>query len=185
MAQTLTAKISGPIVESERTKVFDEPFGNYYRVEANDFDGRTQIFDAKAYTEKLEHIEGTGEINMVVKGKAHGGWSRNVSYPYNFIHNDVLFCFKRHQLNLSQEFGLNFDLFALDFALVVILNYHDGQGELHIASRDEWQKYGRIDTNGEEVQLFLTVENNRTLPLPAAKVLLMDARVKKWMKDCG
>jgi hypothetical protein len=173
-----------PLAESERTKVFDEPFGNYYRVEAKDFNGMTQLFRTKAFTKKLEHNEETGEIDMLIKGKARGGWSREVGYPYNFIHNDVLFCYKRHQLNILSSFGLNFDLFAIDFALVVILNFNDGEGELHIASRDEWQQNGRLDESGEEVQLFLNVDKNRALPLPAAQVLLSDERVQKWMNQC-
>ena len=171
-----------PIVESERTRVYDVPFSNLFETHAKDFNGNTTILRTRAYTESLK-VSDNGDIDMVIKGKADGGWRRDVVYPYNFIHNDALFCFKRHKFNMRDEFAINFDLFALDFALVVILNFDDGNGELHIASRDEWTQNGRIDVNGEEVQLFLPVENNRTLPLPAAQVLLSDERVQKWLRD--
>ena len=171
-----------PIRDGEMTTVYDVPYSNLYEVHATDFMGAKKVFETHAYTDKL--LPNDGKIDMVIKGKKHGGFSRHAGYPYNFIHNDVLFSFKRHKFEMGNEFGVNFDLFALDFALVVVLNFNDDAGTLFIASRDEWTQNGRLDVNGEEVQVFLPVSNNRTLPLPAAQVLLDNPDVQQWMRDC-
>jgi len=171
------------IVESDMTRVYDVPCSVLNKVEYLDDEGYSQTLETRAYTDKLT-LSGNGDINIIIRGKRGGGFKRDIGYPYNLIHNDVLFCFKRNKFHMGNEFAINYDLLALDFALVVILNFDDSLGELHIASRDEWTQNGRIGANGEELQLFLPVDNNRVLPLPAAQVLLMDKRIQKWMKDC-
>jgi hypothetical protein len=173
-----------PITQSSRTRVYDVPYSNLYEVEALDFQGRGHLFETRAYTKHLIVNAEDGHLSIEIGAKGHDIPTPTIPWPYHMVQNGVLFAFKRYKFEVGNEFALNYDLFDLDFKMVVILHHEDGEGHLFISSVDEWREHGRIGHSNREVQLYLDADANRVLPLDYARLLFQDDATKQWFDAC-
>ena len=180
-----TAVVDAPISETDLTVVYDIPGSLYYRVEATLLDGHnSETFETKAYTKDLLVDDGgIGHVSIEIGAKSRKVPQVKIPYPFHFLHDGVLFAFKRNRFEVGNQYALNYDLFCLSWDMSVIINFDDDGGRAFMASREEWNELGDVGHTERELQCFLGVGEHRSLPL--VMVLNMaDDDVKRWANEC-
>ena len=147
---------------------------------------RSKLFNkdvmTHAYVDQMDYEPNTGRIEFVVKWKAmgvHEPKSRKVRWPFHMLRNGRLFAFKRKKQRTDDGFGLNHELFTLDWDTSIILHFVGGAPYLFIASREAWLNEGNATERNEELQVFLSVPNYNKLPTSMLPDMASD-----WLKAC-
>jgi len=175
-----------PIRSSDRTRVYDIPYGNLFEIEVMDAEGVSRSFETRAYTKSLT-IEDSGHVSIQIGAKSKDVPTPMIPYPYHYLHNGTLFALKLHKHNVSNQFALNYDLFSLDFELIVVMHFEDDQdkeGKLFISTKKEWEDNGELGQSRREVQMFLGVEESRSLLVKDARALMSGQEVSDWISKC-
>lgn len=181
-----------PICESNRERVFKmNTIPVFYRVEVKCPDGTVKILEnVRAYTKSLLIDDATGRIELQVSSEHKSSLvSRGkVCYPYHYLHqNNVLCVLKRYGMRYQSDdkvtgFALNYNLFNLPWQLCLILHRVDDGIFAFLATRAEWDR-GVIGNENCEVQMFLKVPNERSVPISFMKYFV-DPSISLWMNHC-
>jgi len=150
------------------------------------FTARSKLFNkdvtTHAYVDQMSYKPDTGRVEFVVKWKQIGQYepkSRKVRWPFHMLRNGGLFAFKRNKQRTDDGFGLNHELFTLDWDTSIILHFVGDTPYLFIASRDVWLNKGIATERNEELQVFLNVPDYEKLPTTRLPEMASD-----WLKAC-
>ena len=178
-----------PICESDRERVFDVPFSDLFRSEVVTPDGTVRVFDGiRAYVDSIQ-VDDKGRIAVQVRAKSRRIGDVKVPYPYHFLDGDVMCALKINEMRMKSDveaktFGLTYNLLCLPWSVCVLVHKYRGDGVPMVAvtSRGEWE-HGEMNAYNREVQIFISVANERQMPLDMARAVSKDG-VAKWMEDC-
>lgn len=178
-----------PICQSAREKIFDIPGSILYRVEATLPDGTVKVFESvRAYADSVS-VNESGHLSLNIVSKSDRIHSGQIPYPYHYLHqNEWLCALKIHDMTTMSDdeqrtFALNYNLFCLPWKLCVIL--HDtGDGLMaFMTSREEWDR-GEVSARNREVQMFLHVPIERSVPAYLLK-LGLDNSIANWIDSAS
>ena len=180
---TTVAEVFDPdlmIAESDASEVFDAPGSVVYNVRSKLYMPSSKLKDGhcvvRAYTSEMK-VDGDGFIEFAIKWKR--GKVQRIPAPYHLLTDGVLFAMKKNKQRDSNGFGLNHELFALEWESSVILHFFNGKPCIFIASREEWMAVGEPGQRNQELQVFMEVPDHRRLPtsmVPASGAL--------WLAGC-
>lgn len=160
------------IVESDVSEVYGTEYDRIYTVKSKLFPGE---HIARAYTSNMVVKNGFVEFDVLKKT----GFVRRVRKPFHFIMDDMLCVLKNNKHLARDSFGLNHELFALDWRFVVVLHFFNEEPCFFIVSRDLWLKEGFVGQENEELQVFYSIPDHCRLPVSAGPAL-----AQGWIMEC-
>ena len=189
---TEPVKTLEPISESNRERVFKmNTIPVFYRVEVRCPDDTVKVLEnVRSYTKSLLIDDTTGRIELEVASehKSNSVYRGKICYPYHYLyHGNVLCVLKRYGMRCHSDeavtgFALNYNLFNLPWQLCLILHRIDGDTFAFLATRAEWDR-GVIGSENCEVQMFLKVPNERSVPINFMHYFV-DPSISFWMNHC-
>jgi hypothetical protein len=156
------------------SKVFDAPGSIVYNVYSKLF-GSEHV--TRAYTSDMT-VDQDGWIEFNLTRKQGSG--NHIGRPFHWLHSGILFAMKRHKHKMSGSFGLNHELFAVEWQACCILHWCDEQPFVFMSGHDEWLKEGHAGEQKQELQVFLKVPDHRRLPLAVLPLPAVD-----WYGKCS
>jgi hypothetical protein len=183
--ETEPVVVQQPLCESSRERVFDIPGSILYRVEAVLPNGTTEVFEnVRAYADSVT-VADNGHVQMNIVSKSDRIRSGRIPWPYHHLHEEEWLCalkiydMKTMETEHSRTFALNYNLFCLDWRMCVILHEVSDGLMAFLTSREEWER-GQLSSRNREVQMFLEVSLERSVPVGLMYPGLCEG-VRGWM----
>ena len=181
-----------PISESNRERVFKmNTIPVFYRVEVTCPDSTVKVLEnVRAYTKSLLIDDDTGRIDLEIASDNKSGsvHRTKIGYPYHYLHQGNVLCvLKRYGMRCNSDervtgFALNYNLFNLSWQLCLILHRVGDEILAFLATRAEWDR-GTIGNENCEVQMFLKVPNERSVPIGFMQYFV-DPSISLWISHC-
>jgi hypothetical protein len=182
---TVPVEVQEPICESDLEKIYDIPGSILYRSEVTLPDGTTRVFESvRAYADQVD-VNANGHVSLNIVSKSDRIYSGLIPFPYHYLHKDEWMCaLKIHKMDLMSDdnqltFAMNYNLFCLPWKLAVILHGTVQDTQVFLASREEWER-GEVSVKNREVQMFLSISKERSVPVKLFK-LGLDSGMQGWI----
>ena len=162
------------LAESDVSEVYDAPGSIVYNAYSKLF-GSEHVVRAYASHMTLD-ADGWIEFNLTRKQ----GSGNRIGKPFHWLNAGVLYALKRHKHKMSDSFGLNHELFALEWKECFVLHFIEEETCVFVSSRDEWLKDGRPGEQNQELQVFMEVPDYRRLSMEMLPQAALD-----WYGKCA